>query len=241
MRFASFLVTSAVVFTGLVAACSDPIEKEDGGDDDDNPSKPDSSTTRADSGKKPDASKPDSGKPDSGDSGTIIVTGDACEGELETYNACDLDQMTCGPDDYVEWCHANETATDSAQRIAARAQCLGTAYCDTDVRADCIYQQYNQVQQSAAQNALLEHFCAACEPADPAACKARTLHYNGDPASTDTIFLASWELAAPIVDALDANCIDAALHGDAGATCATRFDNCAGDYYVGALVDCPAK
>lgn len=241
MRFASFLVASSLLLGAVVPACSDPLDVE--GDDDDEKDagggKADSSTTRPDASKDG-GGKADAGKSDAGKDAGRITAEDACEGELETYNACELDGMQCGPDKYVAWCHTNEIAVDSEQRITARALCLGTDYCEPAVRGDCIYEQYNDLAMTPAQTALLEHYCAACEPADQAACKTRTQHYDGNPASTDTIFLAAWELSATLVQQIDDHCIDAATQGDAG-TCADRFDDCAGGYYVDALVaDCPA-
>lgn len=226
MRFASVLAAFSVASTALVFACAKDAEVEPGDRDDAGAEagRPDSSTVRSDAG-----GTKDSGKQDG-----------ACEGELETYNECELDGMQCGPSGYVAWCHQNEAATDSAQRIAARAKCLGTAYCEPKDRSDCIYAQYNDTEPTAAQAALLGHYCAACEPEGVEGCKARTLHYApGHPEATDTIFLATWELSAGLVDAIDANCIAPLAGVDAG-TCAEAFDDCAGGYYIDALVaDCP--
>lgn len=236
MRFASFLAAFSVASAALGFACANSADDPtDDLDDAGGQRGPDSSTTRSDSGTKKDSG----GGKDGGkrDGATITPGGDACLGESETYDACNLTDMQCGPEGYVAWCRENEAATDSAQRIAARAQCLGTAYCSPQKRADCIYTAYNDAEQTSAQAALLEHYCAACEPSAVEACKTRTLNYvPGAPSATDTIFLASWELAASLVDAIDANCI-APLAGIDAGSCATAFDQCAGGYYIDALVD----
>lgn len=142
--------------------------------------------------------------------------------------------MSCGEEGYVAWCHASDVAVDSAQRIAGRLACLDVdEHCDPDDRKQCIYGTYQSASLSSAQQTMLTHYCAACEPADPAACEARTKAALHD----DTIFLASWELAEALVTKIDAECIDGTM---TPADCAEYFDLCAGDIYIDALVeDCP--
>lgn len=233
MRFVTLALATSLVLASLAACSKDPEEL---GDDD--------ASSSSSSGAGPRTSRPDSGRTrDGGDAGdedepdadTQVA---ACDGEMALYTTCgNLDDLLCPQETFVEWCELNNRATESEQRIAARAACLQDPdHCDTALRADCIYQTYNDAELTAAQQSLLTHYCQTCEPADPAACEARTKRFDPG-ADVDSIFLATWELAETLVKQIDEECIERAS-ADAGA-CATLFDKCAGDVYTDALPNCP--
>lgn len=240
MRFVSLFTLSLLLTTALASACASS-EEPDADTDQESDAGPDraggSSGAASSGGRTPRDAGPDArpardGGPTPGN--------DTCENELELYEACGFDQsVQCGLDGYVVNCRDNETAVDSAQRKAARAACLGLANCEPEARQDCIYRTYNDSALSAAQSALLTHYCAVCEPGNETACAEARLHYDPEAGigSTDSVFLAVWELSPALVQAIDEQCVDSAAVGDAG-TCYSRFDSCAGGPYVDALVDC---
>lgn len=242
MRSASFLVLSFSSALFLAAACSSAEARLDDDDESDDAGSSSGKPQSSSSGGKGSSSGGSSGSSsgqaakDAGEDaeapGEVV-----CENELALYLECGFeDTITCRADGYVANCRDNNDATESAQRIAGRNACLGPANCDPDDRKECIYETYNSSALDPEQTSLLEHYCQTCEAANVEACKARTLTYT-TVAATDTIFLAAWELAPSLVNAIDAQCIDAAKNGDAG-TCAERFDDCAGGIYVDALVVC---
>lgn len=236
MRFQSVFAFSLSTALALAAACSSPAARVEGDDED-------AATSSSSSGGRQGSSSSSGsgGASSSSSSGDAAVDpGDVCENELALYRACGFDEgVQCRVDGYVANCHANNDATESAQRIAARNACLGSSNCEPDDRKDCIYRQYNSATLSAAQEALLQRYCETCEASDVAGCTSRTRTYSPSAGidSVDTIFLAAWELAPDLVEKIDANCIDEARDGDAG-TCAKRFNVCAGGYYIDALVEC---
>ena len=228
MRSASFLAISTALFLAHAAACANSDDL--GTDDPDAEASSSSGNTTRDAGRDARVER-DSSTP----------SGDACENERVLYEECGFEEgVTCGLDGYVANCHANETATESAQRIAGRQACLGAENCEPADRKECIYETYNSAQLDPAQDALVTHYCSVCEPDDVAACNQRTRRYT-TMAATDSVFLAAWELSPALVKAIDEQCIDSAAAdaGDGGtASCYKSFDNCAGGLYIDALVDC---
>ncbi len=229
----SLLLTLAVALPLFVACSKDPEDttiEDESSSGSSSGRRPGRSSTSSSSGDNVTSS---GGGSSSGGSGSTVT--DVCEGELALYRACELTDMNCREDGYVGWCKANNDASDSAQRIAGRLACLdAAAHCDPDDRAECIYSTYAAAGLSSAQQSLLTHYCAACEPADSAACENRVRTAN---ATTDSIFLATWELAENLVTKIDAECIDGTFNP---ADCTEYFDLCAGEIYIEALVgDCP--
>lgn len=154
-------------------------------------------------------------------------------------------ELTCGAAGFDAWCKERVVGVDSAQRARAIAACFRADLCQERPRLDCVYGHYASERRTAAQDALLTAYCATCEPSDAAGCQARTSTYDAaaGPASVTDQFLAVWELAEPLVDAIRARCTgpDAgAGAADGGASaCARAFSRCAGGVYVDALPDCP--
>lgn len=167
-----------------------------------------------------------------------------CAQELEYFAACKAppNDINCTAAKYEAWCTLNQAATDSDQRVRARAACLDVKRCDPNLLKDCLYKSYGTQQQSPAQAKLVADYCATCEPGD-ATCATRKIAYNpaNGPSSIDDVFLAAWELSEPLTVAIDQKCTGPAI-ADAGAdagSCQKRFGNCAGSLFVDALPDCP--
>ncbi len=167
-----------------------------------------------------------------------------CAQELEYFAVCKTppNDINCTATKFEAWCTLNQAATDSAQRVRARAACLDAKHCTSSVLKDCLYKSYGTQQQTPAQAKLVADYCATCEPAD-ATCATRKIAYDAakGPSSIDDVYLAAWELSEALTVAIDQKCTGPAI-ADAGAdagSCQKRFGNCAGSLFVDALPDCP--
>ena len=167
-----------------------------------------------------------------------------CAQELEYFPVCKkpTNDINCGAATCEAWCTTNQAATDSEQRVRAKAACLDVKHCDPNTLKDCMYSAYNKMQPTAAQAKLIADYCATCEPGD-SACPATKIAYNPakGPNSIDDMYLAAWELSEALTVAIDQKCTGPAI-ADAGAdagSCQKRFGNCAGSLFVDALPDCP--
>lgn len=167
-----------------------------------------------------------------------------CAQELEYFTACKAppNDINCTAAKFEAWCTLNQAATDSAQRVRARAACLDAKHCSPSSLKDCLYKSYNTQQQTPAQAKLVADYCATCEPGD-ARCTTQRIAYDPakGPNSIDDLYLAAWELSEALTVAIDQKCTGPAI-ADAGAdagTCEKRFGSCAGSLFVDALPDCP--
>lgn len=203
-----------------------------------------SSTTvipNEEAGTTPDASTTTDAKPDSGQA---FDPAKVCAQELAYFDACKVNpkDVNCTTAKYEAWCTQNQAATDSAQRVRAKAACLDIKHCDASSLKGCLYETYNTLTLSAAQTKLVADYCATCEPGEPS-CATNHVKYvpSKGPASIDDVFLAAWELSEPLVTAIDTKCTGQGF-ADAGAdagTCDKRFSQCAGGLFIDALPDCP--
>lgn len=205
----------------------------------------DASTTRRDAATTPDAPAPvPDATSDARADGGAFDPSKVCAQELEYFAACKrpASDINCTAAKFEAWCTTNQAATDSEQRVRARAACLDAKHCDTKSLNDCIYSTYSTLKPSAAQEKLVADYCSTCEPAD-STCAARKIAYDPakGPGSVDDVYLAAWELSEKLTLAIDQKCTGPAI-ADAGAdagSCQKRFGNCAGSLYVDALPDCP--
>jgi hypothetical protein len=160
------------------------------------------------------------------------------------------DPLTCGASKFDAWCALHDKAINSEAYRRAEALCLVKQNCDGFARRDCEYRSYLTAKPTAAEQQVVAAYCQTCEPADQAGCITRKTDYNAalGPKSTDSVFVAAWELSDTLDDQIRAKCTGTALDAgvaaalDAGgdaAACYKAFDNCAGDLYVNALPDCP--
>jgi hypothetical protein len=160
------------------------------------------------------------------------------------------DPLTCGASKFDAWCALNDTAINSESYRRAEALCLLKQNCDGLARRDCEYRSYLTAKPTTAQKAVVAAYCQTCEPTDTAGCITRKTDYDAvvGPKSTDSVFVAAWELSDTLDDQIRTKCTGTALDAgvaaalDAGgdaAPCYKAFDNCAGDLYVNALPDCP--
>lgn len=152
--------------------------------------------------------------------------------------------LECGPDAFDAWCLENTRSADSEAYRAALLACATADNCTPDDRKHCMYQHYAQATQSAAQQELTRAFCETCQPAAVGSCMTKTTTYPPalGPSRVTSEFLAVWELSDEVADRIRAGCTGAKLgvEPDAGAdACATAFDQCAGNFFVDALADCP--
>lgn len=149
--------------------------------------------------------------------------------------------LTCGAAGFDTWCPANDAAINSEAYRRAEAKCLGPELaCDPDARRDCEYRSYASETPTATQRALVEGYCATCEPEDPPGCATRAIAYEpaGGPSSVSDLFIAAWELRDSLVDRIREKCTGSAL--DAGSSsCARAFATCAAEPYLDAVPDCP--
>ncbi len=226
----SALVVGLAAATAAVACTSNGnvIEDEEAG------------TTREAGTPTPDAKAPDGGSLD----GSAFDPSKVCAQELAYFDACKIDpkEVNCTPAKFEAWCSTNQSATDSAQRVRAKAACLDVKHCNASDLKGCIYETYNTLSLSPAQTKLVADYCATCEPGS-SACAQNHVKYNPSkgPGSIDDLYLAAWELSENLVVAIDQKCTGAAV-ADAGAdagTCDRRFAQCAGGLFVDALPDCP--
>ena len=187
-----------------------------------------------------DAKAPDGASVD----GSAFDPSKVCAQELAYFDTCKIDpkQVNCTPAKFEAWCSTNQSATDSDQRVRAKAACLNVKHCGASDLKACIYETYNTLSLSPAQTKLVADYCATCEPGS-AACVQNHVKYNPSkgPGSVDDLYLAAWELSEKLVVAIDQKCTGAPF-ADAGAdagTCDRRFAQCAGGLFVDALPDCP--
>lgn len=181
-----------------------------------------------------------------GDAGaTDAAAASTCEQTKNYVEAC-AQELTCG-DDFDAWCEGNDRAINSDAFRRAEAQCLTKANCDGNDRRDCEYRSYASATPTSAQSAVVEAYCATCEPSDTAGCATKHTTYNPalGPKSVSDLFVAAWELADPLVEEIREKCTGSALNvgaadaGDETAACAKAFSLCSGDVYIGKLPDCP--
>jgi hypothetical protein len=175
----------------------------------------------------------DGGPTNDGGSGTAT-----CEVTRAFVTRC-KGELNCGADKFDAWCAANDQKVNSEAYRRAEAKCLPNVPCDATVRSACEYMSFGSETPTAAQKALVEAYCATCEPADPQGCATASTTYNeaAGPGVVKDIFIAAWELADPIVDQVREKCTGAAL--PAGTEpCATRFGSCASGPYLDAVPNC---
>jgi hypothetical protein len=160
------------------------------------------------------------------------------------------DPLTCGSAKFDEWCALNDKAINSESYRRAESLCLVKKNCKLYDRYDCEYRSYATAKPTTAQKQVVAAYCQTCEPTDQAGCIARKTEYDSNlgPNSTDSVFIAAWELNDTLDDQIRTKCTGTALDAgvaaalDAGgdaAACFKAFDNCAGNIYVDALPDCP--
>jgi hypothetical protein len=151
--------------------------------------------------------------------------------------------LTCGDAGFDPWCADNDRLMNSESFRRAERRCLAAPQnCAANARRDCDYRAYAGEQRTAAQQKLVDDYCATCFPQDVAACKTRSVTYDPDagPAAVDDIFVAAWELSDSLTNDIDTQCTGAAL--DAGGSdggCVRAFADCAGGLYVDRLPNCP--
>lgn len=226
LLLSGFCASTVLCFAALAACASDDSSTSPSGD-----TESDAST---------DATKP---KADAG--GTDAAAASTCE-QTKLYTEACAQELTCG-DDFDTWCAANDRAINSETFRRAEAQCLTKANCDGNDRRDCEYRSYASATPTSAQAAIVEAYCATCEPSDTAGCAKTQTTYNPalGPKSVSDLFVAAWELADPLVEEIRKKCTGSALNvgpadaGDEAAACAKAFSLCAGDLYIGTLPDCP--
>jgi hypothetical protein len=245
MRFAtrSPLVSFAATFVTFVAAASALYACSTGNgdvdiDDVNAPGREAGTTTGTDSS----TSKTDSSTT-TGDSAAPFDPSKVCAQELAYFNVCKKSptDINCTAAGYEAWCKINQDATDSEQRVRAKAACLDVSHCDKASLADCIYKSYNTQKLSANQQKLLTDYCATCEPGVASCAQKYVYSETKGPDSVDDVYIAVWELSDALVTQADQKCTGPAV-ADAGSdagTCARRFAVCAGNLYVDALPACP--
>ncbi|AKU95423.1 hypothetical protein AKJ09_02087 [Labilithrix luteola] len=227
LLLAGFCASTVLCIAAVTACASDASSPSSSTDSEDDAS---AETTKP---------KGDAGRTDGGDaSGTALST---CEQTRSYFEDC-AQELTCG-NDFDTWCAANDQAINSDAFRRAEAKCLTKANCDGNDRRACEYGSYATATPTTAQKAIVEAYCATCEPDDAAGCAKRQTTYNSaaGPKSVSDLFVAAWELADPLVDEIRTKCTGDALDGGAGdaAACAKAFSLCAGDIYIAKLPECP--
>jgi len=199
------------------------------------------------------SSNADTGTPldntDAGTSSDVDGSFDLCTKNEDYEVGCGRGaNLTCGDAGFIDWCHLNDKAINSAQFDQAELNCMTQANCDSAKRHDCDYQSYNNDKLDTAQAALVQAYCQTCEPKDVSGCATRHTTYDpkAGPDSVSDLFIAAWELADPLVTKIQQQCTGGALDAgadastDAGITsCASLFSNCSGGVFVDTLPDCP--
>ncbi len=241
MRFArrSPLASFAATFVTFAAAASALYACSTGNgdvdiDDENGPGREAGTTTGTDSS----TAKTDSSTT-TGDSSAPFDPSKVCAQELAYLNVCKK-PVECAAN-FEAWCKTNQAATDSEQRVRAKAACLDVTHCDKASRDDCIYKSYNTQKLSANQQKLLDDYCATCEPGVSSCAQKYVYSETKGPDSVDDIYIAVWELSDALVTQADQKCTGPAV-ADAGSdagTCARRFAVCAGNLFVDALTVCP--
>jgi hypothetical protein len=169
--------------------------------------------------------------------GTAAVCAATREYKIRCAGESELD---CGSSRFDAWCAEKDRKLNSEAFRKAETSCLPTASCDAKARQDCEYKSYAGQTQTAAQKALVEAYCATCEPSDTAGCAARAIAYDqaAGPESATDIFVAVWELSDAIVDEIRTKCTGSAL-ADGSDPCSARFASCAAGPYLDGVPDCP--
>jgi hypothetical protein len=151
-------------------------------------------------------------------------------------------QLNCGDAGFDTWCAQNDRLVNSEQFREGARRCLRAPdNCNPVKRSDCQYKSYTQ-PRTAAQQKVVDDYCATCFPQDVAGCKQRSVTYDPDagPSAVPDIFIAAWELSDSLTTQIDTKCTGAAL--DAGTDdggCAKAFADCAGGLYIDTLPNCP--
>ncbi len=235
-RFARFVALAAVPLSSVYACTTNGTVIPDEDATSTTVPRTDGASPPTDSATGGDAARPDA--PASFDPTKV------CAQELEYFAACKAPpgDINCTAARFEAWCTLNQAATDSAQRVRARAACLDVKHCDPNLLKDCLYKSYSTQQQTPAQAKLVADYCATCEPGD-STCPTRKIAYDAakGPNSIDDVYLAAWELSEALTVAIDQKCTGPAI-ADAGAdagSCQKRFGNCAGGLFIDALPDCP--
>lgn len=170
----------------------------------------------------------DAAAPDASDAGAVAPS--TCELTRAFVERCGAD-LNCGASGFDAWCAANDVAVNSDAYRRAQAKCLPEIPCDAKARDECTAQHYATETPTDAQRALVDAYCATCEPgSSDCTTRART------DASTD-VYVAAWELRDALVDEIRTKCTGASL--DAGADCAKAFGSCAAEVYLDSVPDCP--
>ena len=179
-----------------------------------------------------------------GDGATTFDPSKVCAQELAYFEICKIDpkDINCTTAKFEAWCKGTQSATDSEQRVRAKANCLDAKHCNPTSLKSCIYETYNTLALTPAQSKLAADYCATCEPGSASCATSHTTYSPAKgPGSIDDLYLAAWELSEKLVVAIDQKCTGPAIAyagADAG-TCDRRFARCAGDLYIDALPDCP--
>ena len=229
------LALGATALFGFIAACSDETTSTPGGDGAD--AAPDRRTAPGE---------------DAGAEVDARADASTCELTRAYTLDCNVgsdagDPLTCGAPKFDAWCELNDKAINSESYRRAEAMCLTKKNCASFDRQDCEYRSYLTATPTNAQKQVVAAYCQKCEPGDPSGCITRKTEYDTvlGPKSTDSVFVAAWELNDTLADAIRTKCTGAALDAGAfdggadAAPCYVAFDKCAGDIYVDALPDCP--
>lgn len=166
--------------------------------------------------------------------------GDLCSITREFTVACN-GQLNCGDAGFDLWCADNDRLVNSQQFREGVVRCLRAPdNCDSAKRSDCQYKSYTQ-PRTAAQQKVVDDYCATCSPQDVAGCKQRSVSYDPDagPSSVPDIFIAAWELSDSLTTQIDTKCTGAALDAGPDAGCEKAFADCAGGLYIDSLPNCP--
>ncbi len=179
------------------------------------------------------------------DAASVVLDGDfdagtdVCSRKKSFLQACGF-PIECGAD-FTPVCVANEKL-NSAQKQAAELACLTAANCGAKKADDCQYRTYPGKAMTAAQQDLLDRYCATCGQANVGKCKTDALAYSGDPSTVTDIFLAVWESSDALAKSMADKCTGGAADAggaDGGVTCERAFALCAGGVWIDALTACP--
>jgi hypothetical protein len=164
---------------------------------------------------------------------------DVCTRKKAFLEACGF-PIECGAN-FTTVCVANEKL-NSAQKQAAELACWTPANCGSKRSDDCQYRTYPGKALTAAQQDLLDRYCATCGQANVAKCKTDALAYSGDPQTVSDVFLAVWESSDALAKSMADTCTGPAADAggaDGGVTCERGFALCAGGLWIDALTACP--
>jgi hypothetical protein len=138
-----------------------------------------------------------------GDSGPDLRS--PCQAQRDFIVAC-KGEFLCGDEGFDAWCAESDRKVDSDARRRAIVACYTADRCTTSIRRDCEYGHYAAETPTAAQQQLVAHYCASCEPDDVSGCTRRATRYAGASSLTD-IFLAAWEFNDTLVGEIDQRCV----------------------------------